>query len=427
MYTRKHHLVSLLLLAALALSHPSLTAASSEAAAKTTGGGNAVSQLVGNVKDGVVRNVASARETWSNFGRCNVIRAKQKDYREKLKKQWEFEEPGLTPLDLKKRLQGINGGITYDEFAFLEQGKKDRGKILLLTLLSRVSSTYMYYGVLYFPGSLLPSPFARPPDASARETNEEKLSRERSHAVIKTLLAMEDQAKVVPIFAQLNIFGRGKQQKYLDKMTSMGQATAKAISTVVSTPGDRNAVGAGLVLNILEDQLYKAEELTKRETQLVSVPNPILNGVLACIEESSLSSRTKRFFIKRWELCSQLKNLADDDEFLVNQKVDLDSLSTARLSEACSNRLIGGPGRSDKELRQSLADWLDLTVLQPNNRIEQTGEFYNANLARTVLLSYYSMDAARDSRSVSYLPRLLFQGQTQQATVAEEVGRKRKR
>jgi hypothetical protein len=424
MYTRKHYLVSLLLLAALVLSHPSLTAASSAATAKTTGVGNSVSQLVGFAKDAVGRFADNSRELWSNHGRCNDIRAKQRDYREKVKKQWEFEEQGLTPEALKKRLQGVNGGITYDDFVFLEKGREDRGKIVNLMGVAWIAPRLFPYALMYGPG-MLPSPFARLPDASAKETKLGKLSRERSHTVIKTLLNMEQQAKVIPASAKLNplnMFAGGKQQKNLDKMTTLVQATAKAIST----PGTRNAVGAGLVLNSLEDKLYKAEQLTKGEKRLVSVANPILKGLIECIEGPSLFSIVTPTFVTRGKICNQLKKIADADEFLVKQKVDLDSLSTASLLEACSDRMIGGPGRSDEELRQGLADWLKLAVSQPKNRVEQTGEVYNENLARTALLSYYALDGARDVRSASHLPRLLFQGQTQQATGEEEVGRKRK-
>jgi hypothetical protein len=425
MYTHKHHLVSLLLLAALVLSHPSPTAASSAATAKTTGGGNVVTQLFGSVKDSVVRTVDGTREMWSNHGRCNDIRAKQKDYRENLKKQWEFEDPGLTPQDLKKRLQDVDGGISYDDFVFLGKGLEDRGKLMRCMFLTwRIPQSFPY-AFIYFP-QMLPSPFAPLPDGSAKETTLEKISRQRSHVVIKTLLAMEQRAKVVPAVAKINIFARDKQQKNLDKMASLGEATAKAIST----PGARKAVGAGLVLNSLEDRLYKAEELTRGEKGLTSLANPIIKGLIECIEGPfplSVVMPVVPTFMARAILCNQLKKIEDADEFLVKQKVDLDSLSTARLLEACNDRLIGGPGYSDEELRQGLADWLDLAVLQPNNRVEQTGEFYNGNLARTALLSYYSMDGTRDARSASYLPRLLFQGQMQHATVEEEVGRKRKR
>lgn len=71
----------------------------------------------------MVRYATGMKELYTNHQRCNAIRQKQKDYREKLRKQWEFEESTLTQTDLKARLAKVNGGITYDEFLFLVKGK----------------------------------------------------------------------------------------------------------------------------------------------------------------------------------------------------------------------------------------------------------------------------------------------------------------
>ena len=60
-------------------------------ASQKTEGGNPVGQLVGYVKDSVVRTVDGTKEMWSNHGRCKEIRGKQKEHREKLKNEWEFE------------------------------------------------------------------------------------------------------------------------------------------------------------------------------------------------------------------------------------------------------------------------------------------------------------------------------------------------
>ena len=93
-------------------------------------GGNVIFQLFGLVKDSLVRTVDGTKEMWGNHGRCKQIRSKQKEYREKLQKQWEFEEKGLTPKEMKQRLAKVNGGITYDEFVFLVKGQEDRGKLM---------------------------------------------------------------------------------------------------------------------------------------------------------------------------------------------------------------------------------------------------------------------------------------------------------
>ena len=60
---------------------------------------------------------------------------------------------------------------------------------------------------------------------------------------------------------------------------------------------------------------------------------------------------------------------------------------------------------------EGLKAWLDLSVRQPEVIVKESGKYCNANLLRTALLSYNTLDGARDSRAASYLPRLLFQGQ----------------
>jgi hypothetical protein len=119
-------------------------------------------------------------------------------------------------------------------------------------------------------------------------------------------------------------------------------------------------------------------------------------------------------FMRRGTVFGQLQKILEADNFLVEEKVDLDTLSTARLLEACNDRMIGGPGRTDEELRQGLAAWLELAVVHPNHRTQGTGENFNENLARTVLMTYNAVEGTRDSRSSSYLPRLMFKGQLQQ-------------
>jgi hypothetical protein len=121
-------------------------------------------------------------------------------------------------------------------------------------------------------------------------------------------------------------------------------------------------------------------------------------------------------FLKRGQVLYHLQKLSEIDNFLVNENIDLMDLSTARLLEACSDRMIGGPGRTDEELRQQLAEWLELSVNQPARRIEKTKEYFNDNLARTALMSFYCIEGASDQRSTSFLPRLMYYGQEENET-----------
>ena len=126
--------------------------------------------------------------------------------------------------------------------------------------------------------------------------------------------------------------------------------------------------------------------------------------------------------MNRGKLVSHLNKIAECDDFLVDQGIDLGSLDTAHLVEACSERLIGGLGRSDEELRECLSEWLNLSVIQPSEKA--AGKYYNANLAKFSLLCYNALDATRDERSASYLPRMLYQGQIQDTRTLIEARKK---
>lgn len=379
------------------------------------GDGNIVFQLFGYVKDSLTRTVTGTREMWENHGRCKEIRAKQKDYREKLKAQWELQEKNLTPKEMRRRLAAVNGGITYDEFVFLAKGKDDRGKLMNMIFMMWGAPRLFPYALMFYP-NMLPSPFAPLPDTSGRETKIERLSRERSHAVIKTLLDLENQARNVPYLAKLNIFGKTQQQRHMMEVDGI----CRTMSTVLSTSGAMGRAGADLMLEKMDSLLYKeGDDFSRGEKRLVGVPAAIILGLMTSIQGSSPLNGLMPNFMRRGNIVAHAQKIAEADNFLVNESVSLESLSLTRLLEACNDRMIGVNGRSDNELRQDLSDWLDLAVVNPKQRTEATGETFNENLARTALMGYYSLEATRDARCTSYLPRSLFQGQIADATATE--------
>ena len=383
------------------------TAVESAAAAAAASDDNLLVILFGYVKDSVVRTIDGTKEMWSNHGRCKEIRAKQKDYREKLKKQWEFEE-NLSAKELKERLAKVNGGITYDEFVFLIKGKEDRGKLMNLMFLMWGAPRFFPYALMFYP-EILPSAFAPLPDASGKETKLEKLSREHSHAVLRTLMAIEDEARAVPALAKLNIFGKKGQMRRMDEMDSLSKTVGQIMTTSSVASGEG---GGSIVMNTMENLLYRQEEdFTRAEKRLVQVPKAITTGIMSAVSGPNLFQKVMPHFLRRGQVLNHLQKLAEIDSFLVNENIDLAKLSTARLLEACNDRMIGGPGRSDEELRQQLAEWLDLSVNEPAKRIEDTKEYFNENLARTALMSYYCVEGASDQRSASSLPRLMYSGQ----------------
>lgn len=371
------------------------------------GGGNMVVNMFGYVKDSLVRTVDGTKEMWGNHGRCKQIRVKQREYREKLQKQWEFEEKGLTPKEMKQRLSKVNGGVTYDEFVFLIKGKADRGKLMNMMFLMWGAPRFFPYALMFYP-DILPGPFAPLPDASGKESKLQKLSRERTHAVIRTLLAIETEAQAVPALAKLNIFGKKKQARQMDEMDSLG----KTLSQIMTTPGAKSDDrGALVAMNTMEDALYSSNKFTRAEERLANVPTCITNGIMAAIDGPNLFQSFMPNFMKRGQILNQVQKLNEIDNFLVDEKVDLDNLSTARLLEACSDRMIGGPGQNDEEMREHLKNWLDLGVNQPAKRCQETGEFFNYNLAKTALMGFYCVSGARDDRSASYLSRSMYAGQ----------------
>jgi hypothetical protein len=380
-------------------------------AMKSAGGGNVVVQLFGFVKDSVVRTVDGSKEMWGNHGRCNEIRSKQKSYREELKKRWEFEEQGLTPKEMKQRLREINGGISYEEFAFLSKGKEDRSKLMNMMFLMWGAPKVFPYALMFYP-DILPSPFA-PLPAFTRETKLEKLARQRAHAVVQTLISLEKAAHAAPALAKLNIFGKKKQQRTMEMVDDLGKSAAK----IMSTPGE---VGAQAVLNSLDHILYKKDDLTRAENRLAQVPKTVVAGLMTAISGPTPFTGITPNFMQRGTVFAHIQKILEADKFLVNEKVDLGSLSTAHLIEACNERMIAGPGRSDEELRKGLADWLNFAVVQPTSRVQKTGESFNDNLARAALMSFYSVEAARDPRCASYLPRIMFQGQMQSIAGEED-------
>merc|ERR1711935_991671 len=155
----------------------------------------------------------------------------------------------------------------------------------------------------------------------------------------------------------------------------------------------------------MENILYSANPITRAEERFVNVPKCINNGIVAAIDGPNIIKSFMPNFMKRGQILSHVEKLNDIDNFLVDEKIDLNDLSTARLLEACSARMIGGPGWTDKEMREHLNHWLELGVHQPTKRVEETGEFFNSNLAKMGLMGYYCISGARDGRSASYLSR----------------------
>jgi hypothetical protein len=432
----------------------SLAASANDVA--TAGKPNPVGQLVGYVKTSVVRTVDGCQELWSNHGRCNEIRKKMSQHRALVQEQWESEavDSGvtMTKQDIKQRLKSVQGGITYDDYIFLQKGKEDRGKVLNMGFLMWGAPKFLPYAMMFNP-DMLPSPFQSV--IPTTETSAQKLSRERSAAVIETLLAMEKNVVVNGMFAKMNIFGGKKREEQKAQLADITSRTASlmrapqmqaATNTAVAT---NTGAGASLVLQQLESHLYSATEFTKSEKRCNQVPACIAKGLGNVIGGGGMFAAIAPSFLARGKVMGHIKKVADADEFITQSDIDLKSINKRLLKEACNERLIGGPNRSEDELRSNLQDWLNLVVTQPAARLQKAAAangagpdpasssasslsvpslYYNENLARLALMGYYSCVSVRDARSASVLPRLLFggssiqQGSSTSSSGSEQVG-----
>jgi len=384
---------------------------------ETGGGKNPVVALAGFVKDQVVRMKDGTIELYTNHKKCNDIRSKQKEFAVK---------------SGQIRRDATTGGITYAEYDFLQRGKDDRGKLGSLLFMMFFAPNFLPYAIMFNPG-MMPSPFKVPPRSSGavEETRWEAISRQRTHAVIGAMMDMEKSARVAPAMAKMNPFGGAKTKRNMERIDQM----AHAGGAFLAASGASGLQGGADILSLLSDKLYKAsaEPFTKKETQLVAVPKPIIKGLASAISAESPPSGLLPNFILRGQVVNHIQKVATADEFLFKQDIDLATVSGDLLLEACNLRLIGGPGRSDDELREGLKQWLNVVVAEPKVKTDANMQ-YNSNLARAALMGYNAVDGARDDRSSSYLPRLLFQGQYgaqstaqyEKETASTKRGRRRK-
>lgn len=388
-----------------AVSPPSITTETSSAASTVGGGGtNPVFQLAGYVKDSFVRMKDGTVQLYTNHQRCKSIRSKQKLYLE----QKSLSLPENEQKAAKKYSMSA-GGITYEEFDFLQKGKEDRGRLANMVFMMVFAPNFVPYAFMFFP-DMLPSSFSM--SVSSRSgmnfSKWDMISRERAHAVLQTMIDVERSARVAPLISNLNPFGKGRVRRNMEKMENMGHACGALLSADEAT--GRN--GAELVMKVLEDEIYSKEEPNKGRTALTFLPKSIVKGLGRAMDAPSSNSFLPTFLV-RGKVLNNLSQIKDSDEFIVDQNINLNSLDMDLLQDACNKRLIGGPGCTKGDMVEGLSSWMDLTVKKPQEKVNgNSGKCcYNGNLARVALLCYNAIDGARDARASSFLPRLMYQGQ----------------
>ena len=374
--------------------------------------GNPIGQIAGYVKTSFLRFKDGSIQLYTNHQRCKDIRMRQKAYL--------VECASTLPPEERKKAQKYYpsaGGVTYEEYDFLVKGKSDRGKLSNIVFMMFFASNFVPYAFMFFP-EMLPSPFAPLTNAKLGGgiSPLETLSRQRTHAVIQTLLNMERAARVPPFTSNLNPFGKGKTKRAMEKIDRLGQLGGGLLAAKDAI----GSKGSEMVLKILHDEIYveQGDKKKKMKTGLDIVPSIIVKGLGRALDPTSQSFLPQ--FLVKGKLLTSLRQVEDADNFLVNQKIDLETLSEELLQAACSDRLMGGPGRSVDENRERLESWLEQTVVQPSKVVTETpGVIYNGNLARLALMCYHAVDGARDARAASFLPRLLFQGQVGAGVINE--------
>jgi len=418
---------------------------------------NMIVTLFGYLKDSVVRTVTGCGQLWTNHGKCNEIRQKQKQYRMQLQQQW--EDAGLyedeSPKEIQKRLANIAGGISFAEYRFLQQGKEDRGKVLNLGFLVWGAPRFLPYALMLNP-DMLPSPF----QAENKPGAVKDWPREQAQAVLTTLLTLEQQVASTTTggyFSSFNMFGKqGKQRK----RRVLERVAAETESFLGQQNPPQSLPSPSQVLEQLQPHLYKTDtaDYSRAEQRLCQVPPCIVQGLgRAVTGQGGLPGVIQQLtpaFLQRGKLVGHLQKVAAADDFLVQAEIDLTTVSKRVLQEVCQERLLctSANQQSPDELRVALADWLQRTVQEPANVVQKMqaalpssittttttavesrgGDndeksaqeeaaavvsaplqvYYNGNLARMALLAYNGCALARDTGSSGRrsLTQLLYTG-----------------
>lgn len=364
-----------------------------------------IASLLGYIKSTVTSTIDGCRNLYSNHGVCKDIRSKMQSHRDMLAETPEYVN--VDPKERKKILSKIEGGISYQEYVFLQKGKEDRGKLMNIVFLMFGAPRFLPYALLFNP-EMLPSPFLQ----TSSDTKLEKRVREQSTAVISCLLKLESQASEVPAMAKLNIFGGKKQTEKMNRLRSFNDQFADALAD----PNLKGSKGPQMVLEKLESELYRPINketpnegaFDRSEQRLCQVAPALVKGLSDALGSGGFLGSITPNFMNRGKIVGHAQKVENADYFLVNADIDLDTIPTDLLQEACADRMKGSHGCSLDEMRDFLREWLELTVRAPASR---ANDHFNGNLARTALMGYNSLQTTRDSRSsTSVLPRLLFSG-----------------
>lgn len=323
----------------------------------------------------------------TDHNKCNEIRTKQRSYAK------------AAGTSRPRGIKGIQtGGISYEEYDFLRKGLVDRNKLFAVMMVSVCLPNYFVYYLWSFP-DMMPSPFLKGKDLR-------EISRERCHAVLSTLLDIEKGARVAPWSSKLNPFGRRATERAMTRLDNIINMGCNSLEEY----GASGINGGKLILKKIKSQLYTTDVPTKQQRLLAGniVPKQIIKGLTKAISADPLNKGSSPFGIGA---VKHIESVTLADEFLVNQNIDIHSIPSTLIAEACSARLIGGPGWSDDERKEALSSWLQEMEITPREVTKDGNLHFNGNLARAALMCYNAVDGTRDERADSKLMRVMYQGQ----------------
>lgn len=104
------------------------------------------------------------------------------------------------------------------------------------------------------------------------------------------------------------------------------------------------------------EEILKFSKLFEDEITLDSLSRQQLTAICKVLEVGSLG--TSNFL--RFQLRMKLRSLAADDRMI--QREGVDTLNIAELQQACRSRGMRAYGLSDDQLRQQLAEWINLSL-----------------------------------------------------------------
>jgi hypothetical protein len=296
---------------------------------------------------------------------------------------------------MKQQLQNINGGISYEEYIFLQLGKEDRGKVMNLAFLMYGAPKILPYALM-FNKNMLPSTFSStgssiiPNNNTPTHIYEMTLRQyERRQALINTLYNMEKQFITLLIGEAAgsnnsnsnnfvtNLFTRSSttkpngpnskiQQKQilqtvLSEMSDLfrrarhdgiqwinhqtsSPSSKSTTTTTTSSSSTSPPTSISMILQKCEPYLYRTDtEFTGLEIRLGHVPSCIVQGMAQAILyhgiPNSITQFTPKVFHRR-KFIGHIDKITKADEFLVKNQIDLATIPDHLLIEACQDRMI---------------------------------------------------------------------------------------